>query len=81
MVHSIGGLILGKHEKLDDKGSGRKHYQILMEVIGEPKCPILAEYDCCHTHSMITLRIGSQMHLDATKQQLTVCQLVMSISY
>lgn len=68
----IGGLIIGKHEKFDDKGSGRKHYKILMEVIGKPTCPILAEYDCSHTHPMITLPIGSTVHLDATKQQLTI---------
>jgi len=71
----IGGLILGKHEKFDDKGSGRKHYQILMEVLGEPNCPILAEYDCSHTHPMITLPIGSNVYLDATKQQLTILSL------
>jgi len=71
----IGGLIIGKHEKFDDKGTGRKHYQILMEVISEPKCPILAEYDCSHTHPMITLPIGSTVYLDATKQQLTILSL------
>jgi len=71
----IGGLIIGKHEKFDDKGSGRTHYQILMEVIVEPKCPILAEYDCSHTHPMITLPIGSQVYLDASKQQLTILSL------
>jgi len=71
----IGGLIIGKHEKFDDKGSGRKHYEILMEVLGEPTCPILAEYDCSHTHPMITLPIGSTAQLDATKQQLTILSL------
>jgi len=71
----IDGLIVGKHEKFDDKGSGRAHYQILMEVIGDTKCPILAEYDCSHTHPMITLPIGSRVHLDATKQQLTILSL------
>ncbi len=61
----IGGLIIGKHEKFDDKNTGRKHYEILQEVIGKPKCPILVEYDCSHTHPMITLPIGSNVHLDA----------------
>ena len=75
----IGGLILGKHEKFDDKGSGRKPYQILMEVIGEPTCPILAEYDCSHTHPMITLPIGCTVHLDATKQQLTIMSLTSNV--
>jgi len=68
----IGGLVLGKHEQFDDQGTGRKPYQILMEIIGEPNIPILAEYDCCHTHPMITLPIGSMVTLDANKQNITI---------
>lgn len=68
----IGGLILGKHEKFDHQGTGRKPYQIMMEVIGQPNMPILAEYDCCHTHPMITLPIGAMATLDAGKQNLTI---------
>jgi len=68
----IGGLILGKHEKFDEQGTGRKPYQILMEVMGKPNIPILAEYDCCHTHPMITLPIGSIATLDAGKQNITI---------
>jgi muramoyltetrapeptide carboxypeptidase LdcA involved in peptidoglycan recycling len=45
----IGGLVLGKHEQFKDEGTNRKPYEILMEVIGEPTFPILAEYDCSHT--------------------------------
>jgi muramoyltetrapeptide carboxypeptidase len=68
----IGGLILGKHEKFDDQGTGRKPYEILMEVIDQPNMPILAEYDCCHTHPMITLPIGAIATLDADKQTITI---------
>ena len=31
----IGGLVLGKHEKFDDLGTGRMPYEILSEVMGE----------------------------------------------
>jgi len=68
----LAGLILGKHEKFDDKKTGRKPYQILMEVVGELKIPTLAEYDCCHTHPMITLPIGCIATLDATNQTITI---------
>ena len=68
----IGGLVLGKHEKFDDQGTRRKPYQILMEVMGKTNMPILAEYDCCHTHPMITLPIGSMATLDADKQSITI---------
>jgi len=68
----IGGLILGKHEKFDDKGSNRMPYEIMMEVIGKAKFPILAQYDCSHTHPMITLPIGCIATLDTRSQSLTI---------
>lgn len=60
----IGGIILGKHEKFDDNGTGRKPWEILMEVLGNPDFPILAEFDCCHTHPMLTLPLGCEAELN-----------------
>ena len=68
----IGGLILGKHEQFDDCGTGRRPYEILCEVMGEVGCPVLAEFDCCHTHPMLTLPIGCEAELDADAQTLTL---------
>jgi len=68
----IGGLVLGKHEKFNDCGSSRKPYEILKEVIGEINFPFLAEYDCAHTHPMITLPIGVRAKLDTTSQTITI---------
>ncbi len=70
----IGGLVLGKHEKFDDCKSGKKPYDILMEIIGNTSIPILAEYDSCHTHPMITLPIGIQAELDATNKKITLVE-------
>lgn len=61
----VGGIILGKHEKFDDNGTGRKPYEILQEVLGKADFPILAEFDCCHTHPMLTLPIGCEVELNA----------------
>ena len=68
----IGGLVLGKHEGFNALGTGRKPFEILKEVIGDAKIPILTEYDCCHTHPMITLPIGIRARLDATAQTLSL---------
>ena len=68
----IGGLVLGKHEKFDDQGSGRMPYDILMEVMGDVDFPVLAQFDCCHTHPMLTLPIGCRAVLDADAQRLTI---------
>ena len=70
----IGGLILGKHELFDDLGSGRRPWEILMEVMGNVDFPVLAQFDCCHTHPMLTLPIGCEVELDADAQTLTLTQ-------
>lgn len=70
----ISGIILGKHEKFDDNGSGRKPYEILLEVLGPHQIPFLAEFDCCHTHPMFTLPIGCQIKLNATDKKVTLLE-------
>lgn len=70
----IGGLVLGKHELFDDRGSGRLPLDILLEVVGEPGFPILAEFDCAHTHPMLTLPLGIQAELDLDGQSLTLLE-------
>lgn len=71
----IGGLILGKHELFKDLGTEKKHYQVLEEIIGKTKIPILSEFDCCHTHPMFTMPIGSTIELDATKQTIKLLKI------
>ena len=68
----VGGILLGKHELFDDLGTGRKPYEILMEVLGDRKIPILADFDCCHTHPMMTMPIGAEVELDATNKTVTI---------
>lgn len=70
----IGGILLGKHEKFDDNGTGRKPYEILQEVLGDCQIPFLAEFDCCHTHPMFTMPIGCQVELDVTNKHVTLLE-------
>ena len=70
----VSGFILGKHEKFDDNGTGRKPYEILLEVMGESEIPILAEFDCCHTHPMLTLPIGCEVSLDAEEKTVVLLE-------
>lgn len=72
VFEKVGGVILGKHELFDDLKTGRKPYEILTEVMGDVSFPVLAEFDCCHTHPMLTMPIGAMVELDATKQEVTV---------
>lgn len=70
----VSGIILGKHELFDDCGTGRKPYEILLEVLGNKNIPILADFDCCHTHPMITLPIGCEMELNSTNKMVTLLE-------
>lgn len=74
VFEKVSGIILGKHEKFDDNGTGRKPYEILLEVLGDCNIPFLAEFDCCHTHPMFTLPIGCEVELDVTNKQLTLIE-------
>ncbi len=68
----ISGIILGKHELFDDMGTGRKPYEILLEVLGEREIPFIADFDCCHTHPMLTLPIGAEIKLDVTNKKISI---------
>ena len=70
----VGGIILGKHEKFDDSGTGRKPYEILKEVLGNSSVPLLAEFDCCHTHPMLTIPIGCMVELNATEKKVELLE-------
>ncbi len=68
----IGGLIIGKHEQFNDMKTKRKHYEVLMEVMGKPDIPVLAEFDCSHTKPMLTIPIGCRAELDSDKKKLSI---------
>ena len=70
----VSGIILGKHEKFDDNGTGRKPYEVLLEVLDGCKIPFLAEFDCCHTHPMFTVPIGCQVELDAEHKRVELLE-------
>lgn len=68
----VSGIILGKHELFDDMKTGRKPYEILLEVLNNRKIPCIADFDCCHTHPMLTLPIGVEIELDATNRKISM---------
>ncbi|MDN7240723.1 LD-carboxypeptidase [Planococcus sp. N028] len=70
----VSGILLGKHELYDDQGTGRKPYEILLEVLGDRDIPILAEFDCSHTHPMLTMPIGRSIKMDATKKEVLLTE-------
>lgn len=78
VLDQVGGIILGKHEQFDDNGTGKQPYEILLEVLNGRQIPILADFDCCHTHPMFTVPIGCQVRLNATTQEVTLLECPLS---
>lgn len=74
VFEKVSGIILGKHEKFDDNGTGRQPYEILREVTGDIQIPILADFDCCHTHPMLTMPIGCEVRLDAENKEVVLME-------
>ncbi|RAZ81401.1 S66 family peptidase [Planococcus halotolerans] len=70
----IAGILLGKHELFDDEGTGRKPYEILLEVLGDSDIPILVDFDCAHTHPMLTMPIGRTVKMDATNKKVQLME-------
>jgi muramoyltetrapeptide carboxypeptidase LdcA involved in peptidoglycan recycling len=68
----ISGIILGKHELFNDMKTGRKPYEILLEVLGDKELPFIADFDCCHTHPMMTLPIGCEIKLNASEKKVSI---------
>ncbi|MCL2865878.1 MAG: LD-carboxypeptidase [Lachnospiraceae bacterium] len=72
----VSGIILGKHEQFHDQKTGKKPYEILLEVLNGQKIPLLADFDCCHTHPMLTMPIGVEIGLDATNKSVKISEML-----
>ena len=53
----IRGLIISKTESIDKKGAGFSDTELLLEILGKNiNYPVISNFDCGHTHPMITLQ-------------------------
>lgn len=41
---------------------------------GDTKIPILADFDCCHTHPMLTMPIGCEVMMDAVNKKVVLME-------
>ena len=49
-------------------------HEELLEVLGDSKLPFIANFDCCHTHPMLTLPLGCNIELDATERKMSIIE-------
>ncbi|QUJ69631.1 LD-carboxypeptidase (plasmid) [Photobacterium sp. GJ3] len=67
---TVSAIILGKHELFDDKGTGRTPLDVLQEILNGQSLPILAGFDSCHTHPMLTVPLGAEVEVDFDRESI-----------
>lgn len=70
----VSAIILGKHEQFNAAGSGRQPIDVLREVLGSQTIPIVNGFDCCHTHPMLTLPLGTKIKIDFDQRSISLIE-------
>ncbi|MDI7743575.1 LD-carboxypeptidase [Lysinibacillus fusiformis] len=70
ILEKVSGIILGKHERYDDLGTGKKPIDLLLEQLDGNSIPILAEVDICHTHPMHPIAIGKNVRINTEMKKI-----------
>ncbi|MBT0724714.1 LD-carboxypeptidase [Rosenbergiella sp. S61] len=70
----VSAIILGKHEQFDAADSGRQPIDVLREVLGGQTIPIVNGFDCCHTHPMLTLPLGTKIKIDFDQRSISLIE-------
>ncbi|BBH54390.1 S66 family peptidase [Fluviispira sanaruensis] len=68
----IKGLIIGKAELLNSQGAPFNYDELIMEVVGTKKYPIISHFDCGHTHPMHTMAQMISIKLDASTSDVKI---------
>lgn len=68
----IAGLIVGKPEFFRDEGAPFSMEELLLEIVGDRQIPIVSNFDCSHTHPMLTLAQGAEVTLAAGPDEVRV---------
>ncbi|MCO4794088.1 MAG: LD-carboxypeptidase [Bacteriovoracaceae bacterium] len=72
----IKGLIVSKPEFYKNSDAPFEFNDLLLEIIGEKQFPIMTNFDCGHTHPMITLGqgISAELHVKKSEAKLTLLE-------
>lgn len=64
----LAGLIVSKPEMPDSEGAPFSEEELVAEIVGRPNYPVVTNFDCGHTHPMLTIAQGTRMRLCADTQ-------------
>lgn len=72
VFNKIKGLIVSKFENVDYLNSKRNELTIIKEVLEDRRIPILANFDCGHTHPSMLLPIGGDVTIDCNEKEFLI---------
>ncbi len=65
-LDNLSGLVISKAEDLKDRGQVYRHEELIMDFLpSHTSYPVIYNFDCGHTHPMITMPIGVDVELSA----------------
>jgi muramoyltetrapeptide carboxypeptidase len=63
VFEALAGLIIGKPDHCSAQGAPFGYEELIMEIIGPRPYPIVTNFDCSHTHPMLTLAQQTRISL------------------
>ncbi len=74
VLDRVAAVLLGKHELLDDAGTGRTALDVLREILAGRELPVVEGFDSCHTHPMLTVPIGVAVEIDFDAERVAIAE-------
>ena len=71
----IKGIVLSKPEIYNSEGAPFDDCALLVEVLDNPSIPVIGNFDCGHTHPMLSVPQGIQFSVEAHKDRCSIRQM------
>jgi muramoyltetrapeptide carboxypeptidase LdcA involved in peptidoglycan recycling len=71
----IVGIVLSKPEIYDNEGAPFDDCELLIEVLNNPRIPVIGNFDCGHTHPMVSVPQGIRFRIDACMDRCSIHQM------
>lgn len=68
----IAGLIVGRPHDFEDEGAPFSREDLLREVLDGRQLPVVMDFDCSHTHPMLTLAQGREIRVEADRDRVEI---------
>jgi len=75
----VKALIVSKAERFSNLNASFDHNELLLEIFHKENFPIITNFDCGHTHPMLTIAQGVECEISASADNVSVLQHGMGV--